>query len=96
MISDYNGFNMIDTGLLYFYSSYSSKCSIFLDAIQKAFAKCKGNVLKINLTRYQELKRKYNIKGIPEFIIIKNNNIVSRIGGIIDSYSLEKWINNNL
>lgn len=93
MILEYNGKNFIESGLLYFYSNYSSKCNIFLDAINRIFSKTQCDVLKINITKFPELKRRYSVTKLPEFIIIKDSNVISKISGVIDSYSLEKWVN---
>lgn len=96
MIKEFDGSNEIKTGLLYFYSNYSTRCNIFLDAINKTFNKLSYDVLKINTTKFREIKRKYSINKIPSFVIINDSNVISKLSGVVDSYTLDKWVNNNL
>lgn len=95
MIIEYNGGKLNDDTLLYFYASWTSKCNIHLDALKRINNEV-GNLLitKINVTKYQMLKQKYLVKKIPTFIILKNDEIVARLDGYKDQYSLLKWINN--
>lgn len=95
MIVEYSGKDINSDCLLYFYASWSSKCNLHLDALKKIE---KNNsdllIVKINVTKYHILKERYLIKKIPTFIILKNNNIISRLDGYTDQYSLSRWVYN--
>ena len=52
-------------------------------------------VLKINTTKYPNLKTIYNINKIPSYILITNDEIVGKIDGYVDSFSLLRWIRKN-
>ena len=95
MILEYNGKEINPNALLYFYASWSSKCNIHLDALKRIE---KNNsdllIIKINVSKYQLLKQKYSVKKIPSFIILKDNNVVSRLDGYTDQYSLARWVSN--
>lgn len=95
MIIEYNGNNFIETGILYFYSSWVSSCNIQKENFEFIKDKYKNiNILKINTTKYYMLKKDYNIKVIPSFVILKNKEIISKIDGMSNKITINKWINN--
>lgn len=95
MIIEYNGKEIESDSLLYFYASWSSKCNIHLDALKKIDKNSNNlSIVKINVTKYPTLKERYIVKKIPTFIILKNNNIISRLDGYTDQYSLARWVSN--
>lgn len=95
MILEYNGGNFDGEYLAYFYATWSSNCNIYLDALKKIDYEIKNlRILRINISKYYNLKKKYLIKKIPTFILLNGNNVISRLDGYIDQYSLLKWIKN--
>lgn len=52
-------------------------------------------IIKINTTKYNSMKQKYNIKRIPTYIYIEKNEIKAKIDGYINQYTLGKWLNEN-
>lgn len=93
MIIDYNLNNLGDTGLLFFYASWASKCNLHLDALKRIQYENKDmNIYKINVSKYPHFKKQYNINKIPSFVIIKNNNVIDKVNGYIDQYSLSRWV----
>jgi len=94
LIIDYNpSYKIKGNLLLYFYASWSSKCNMYLEALSKLANEFEDfNVVKINTTKYPTLKANYNIKKIPSYILIINDNIVGRLDGYVDSYSLHRWV----
>ena len=97
MIVEYNGKNIVGKSLLYFYANWSSNCNIHLDAIKRIeYENPNIVILKINTTKYHDIKVKYSINKIPTFIVLdENSNIISRINGYKDQYSLSKWVKLN-
>lgn len=97
MIIDYNpNFKIKGDLLLYFYASWSSKCNMYLEALSKISNEYDDfSVVKINTTKYPNLKTIYNINKIPSYILISNDNVVGRLDGYIDSHSLLRWIRKN-
>lgn len=93
MVIEYNGKNFIETGILYFYSSWVSSCNIQKDNFEFIKVKYKEiNILKINTTKFYKIKKDYEIKVIPSFVIIKNNEIISKLDGMSNKITLNKWI----
>ncbi len=52
-------------------------------------------IIKINTTKYNTVKKMYNIKRIPTYIYIENKEIKSKIDGYINQYTLTKWLKEN-
>ena len=92
MIIEYNGSNLND-GLFYFYASWNSNCNSTKQKLERLnFDNKNITIYRINVTKFPELKEKYKVSRIPSYMIVKNNNIITRRDGNIDFYSLNKWI----
>jgi hypothetical protein len=48
--------------------------------------------MKVNTTKYYNLKKIYNIKIIPSFLIIKDSKLISKLDGMSNKILLDKWI----
>ena len=95
MIKEYNG-EVIDDGfiLLFFYASYSSNCNTSLanlDYLAHSFTDM--DIIKINITKYINLKTKYKIKVIPTYLLLNKNNIISKCEGAQNRIALTGWVN---
>lgn len=96
MIYEYNGSNVTD-GLYYFYASWNSNCNTIKNRINRIDKEYNNlTIYRVNTTKYIKLKNDMNINKIPSFIFIKNNEIVSRISGNVDYYTLSNWLKENL
>lgn len=96
MIIEYNGGNIAADCLAFFYASWSSKCNLHDNALKRIEYENQGiKIIKINTSKFHNMKEYYQIKKIPTFILFKNNNLISRVDGYTDQYSLCKWVKNN-
>jgi thiol-disulfide isomerase/thioredoxin len=96
VIKEYNGTNLIKDGLLYFYSSWISSCNMYNELVSNIDKKFKDlSIMKINTTKHYELKEKFKITKIPSFIMIKDDEIISRKDGNTNQYTIINWINEN-
>lgn len=96
MILQYDGGNINPDFLAFFYASWSSNCNLHLDALKKLENTYKDLlILKINVTKFYNLKTNYKINRIPTFIIFKNSEIKARLDGYINQYSLLEWVKKN-
>lgn len=46
--------------------------------------------LKINTNVFQEVAKKYNIKSLPTIVAFKNNEEITRIGGVLSQYEISQ------
>lgn len=92
MIYEYNGSNLND-GLYYFYASWNSKCNILADRIIKLNMDFRNlAIYKVNTTKYNDLKKRLEVKKIPSYYLIKDGVIKEKLEGNFDYNSLKKWI----
>ncbi|MGM9971993.1 MAG: thioredoxin family protein [Anaeroplasmataceae bacterium] len=91
MIQEYNENTQI-RGLmvLFFYASWSKSCALNEEII--SIISKKINVLKINTTKYYDLKIKYNVKKIPTYILSRDGNIISIYSGPINRKNVLGWL----
>ena len=93
MLSEYNGNNLIENGILYFYSSWVSSCNVPKDNLNFINNNLKNvDIQKINTTKYYNIKKNFEIKTIPSFALIKNNKIIAKLDGMSNKITLNKWI----
>ena len=94
MILEYKEtFDLNDTEIYYFYASWNNSCNISKELLDKLTKEVKKyNIIKINVTKYPYLKKKYNINKIPSYTFIKNGILISKLDGGINSYTLLKWV----
>lgn len=96
MIVEFNGNPINSNCLLYFYASWNSSCNVHQDALR--WLEMEYNdllIIKVNTTKYNSMKQKYNIKRIPTYIYIEKNEIKAKIDGYINQYTLGKWLKEN-
>jgi thioredoxin 2 len=49
-------------------------------------------VLKVDTDRYPEVAERYNVRGIPNFIVIKDGRLVKQQAGVTDAATMTRWI----
>lgn len=93
LINEYNGGIINPNSLVYFYASWASNCNVHLDALKRIEQENpKLLILRLNTSKYPKFKELYKINKIPTFIIFSSGNLISRIDGYKDQYSLSKWV----
>lgn len=96
MIIEFNGSHINSSCMLYFYAGWNSNCNIQLDALKKIDMENKDLlIIKINTTKFNSLKKNYDIKKIPTYLYIENNQEKSRLEGYASKYILTKWLKDN-
>ena len=72
--------------LVDFYAEWCAPCKT-MNPILKKIKKNMGDnlkIIKINVDNNQQVARKFQVRGIPTFILFKNNEVKWRQSGIID------------
>ena len=80
--------------LVDFWSSWCPPCKMVepvIDKLEKEYAG-KLKVCKINVDKYPSIAAKYNIKGVPTFIIFKDGEIIFRDFGAKSENQLKRII----
>lgn len=83
--------------LVDFYADWCGPCKAMNPVIQEVARAVQGRarVVKVNIDASQTAAMKYNINGVPTFMIFKNGQAIWRHAGMIDKSSLIKMIEAN-
>jgi thioredoxin 2 len=49
-------------------------------------------VVKVDTERYPELAAKYNVRGIPNFVVFYGGRLVTQQAGLVDHNQMENWL----
>jgi thioredoxin 1 len=84
--------------LIDFYASWCMPCQMMSPVISDLAKKYEGRIKigKVDSDAEQELSMKYGITSIPNFVFIKNGELVDRQVGAVPAEILEKKIANLL
>jgi thioredoxin 2 len=65
-------------------------------AVARTAAEMAGRaiVLKVNTEKYPELSARYNIRGIPNFIVFAGGKLVNQQAGVVGNEQMEAWLRN--
>ena len=81
--------------LVDFYAEWCSPCKTMnpiLKSIKKRFGD-KLKIIKINVDKNQQVANKFQVKGIPTFILFQNSEILWKKSGVINENSFVEIIN---
>jgi thioredoxin 1 len=78
-----------------FETKWCSACKVMEPIYEKLANKyfTKINFFKVDASNLGEIADKYNILGVPTFVLFKDNNIITQIAGEISEQELEEAIN---
>jgi thioredoxin 2 len=49
-------------------------------------------VLKVDTERYPQLAARFNVQGIPNFVVIHHGQLVQQQAGVVGHEQMEKWL----
>jgi thioredoxin 1 len=94
-VEDYNGVVLVD-----FFAEWCGPCKMMLPVIAKVEEKYKDKegvkVLKVDIDQAKEVAEKYNIMGVPTFMVFKGGNNVEEVSGVQSEEALIQLVEKNL
>ena len=72
------------TTLVDFYADWCGPCRMLSPIIESVADSLSGqiNVVKVDVDRSPDLARRFNVKGIPTLLVVKDGNVVNRKTGM--------------
>jgi thioredoxin 2 len=49
-------------------------------------------VLKVDTEKYPQLAARYNVRGIPNFVVFSNGKLIKQQAGVVGHEVMESWL----
>ena len=80
--------------LVDFWAAWCGPCQMAAPEVKKVAAEMAGRalVLKVDTDRHPEIGTRYHVRGIPNFVVLKNGESVFQQAGVVPSTEMVKWL----
>jgi thioredoxin 2 len=80
--------------LVDFWAAWCGPCQMAAPEVKKVASSMAGRalVMKVNTDRYPDVAARYHVRGIPNFVVLKNGQSVFQRAGVVGQAELERWL----
>jgi len=80
--------------LVDFWAEWCGPCRMAAPHVKNLAAEMAGKavVLKVDTEQHPELAGRYEVRGIPNFIIFKNGRVVAQQAGLAPAHEMKRWL----
>jgi thioredoxin 2 len=80
--------------LVDFWAEWCGPCRMAAPEVKKVAAAMAGRalVLKVDTERHPELAARYNVRGIPNFVVLRGGRVVAQHAGLAPAPEMQRWL----
>jgi thioredoxin 2 len=80
--------------LVDFWAAWCGPCKMSAPEVALTAAEMAGRavVVKVDTERYPELAARFNVRGIPNFVVFYGGRLVTQQAGLVDHTQMENWL----
>jgi thioredoxin 2 len=80
--------------LVDFWAEWCGPCRMAAPEVKKVAAAMAGRalVLKVDTERHPDLAARYNVRGIPNFVVLRGGRVVFQHAGVAPALEMQRWL----